>query len=62
MIEGKADFVRRLRKSDAVYAFPQTAYPGSVGRVGDNLGGAVGVSVTWTPVPERPPRTTGNGR
>ena len=52
MVEGKADFVRRLRGSDAIYAFPQTAYPGSVGRVGDNLGGAVGVSVTWTPVPE----------
>lgn len=51
-IEAKADVVRRLRRTDAVYAFPQVAYPGSAGLPGDDLGYSAGLSLTWTPSPE----------
>ena len=51
-IEAKADLVRRFRKTDAIYAFPQTAYPRSVGQEGDTLGLAGGITVTWNPASE----------
>ena len=52
MVEGKVDVMRRLRETDAIYAFPQIAYPASLGQHGNHIGVAAGVSVTWTPVPE----------
>jgi hypothetical protein len=52
IIEGKVDVMRRLRETDAIYAFPQVAYPGSLGQHGNQIGVAAGVSVTWTPAPE----------
>lgn len=51
-VEAKADFVRRFHKTDAIYAFPQAAYPQSVGLEGDSLSVAAGVSATWNPFPE----------
>lgn len=50
--EAKADLVHRFRNSDAIYAFPQIAYPLSIGQEGDTLGFAGGLALTWTPAPE----------
>ena len=51
-LEAKADLIRRFRKRDAIYAFPQVAYPLSVGQEGDTLGFARGLALTWTPASE----------
>ncbi len=48
-VELKADFIRRLEQSDALYTFPQIAYPGSVGQPGDAISVAPTLSLTWTP-------------
>lgn len=51
-IEAKADLLWRLERNDAVYAFPQIAYPRTAGQPGDLIGVAPALSVTWTPTPE----------